>query len=199
MITLLDAETTFQKEDKKYDPSPFNPKNKLVSLGWRNEKERQYVCLYHSEEPPTPHAKDMIQNMLSETTILVAHNAKFDLQWLLECGFQYSNPVWCTMVVQYVLNCGLKLPLDLENCCKQHRLEVDTKLDTVKALVNQGVSFENISWEYIVQYGEQDIDLLEGLFLAQLKELNLTTTSLIKLVRNSMWDAKMFRQVMTTE
>ena len=43
MITVLDIETTFSKEG---DPSPFNPDNRLVSVGINDE----YYFFYHDEE-----------------------------------------------------------------------------------------------------------------------------------------------------
>jgi len=42
MITVLDIETTFTKEG---DPSPFNPDNRLVSVGINDE----YYFFYHSD------------------------------------------------------------------------------------------------------------------------------------------------------
>ena len=42
MITVLDIETTFSKEG---DPSPFNPDNRLVSVGINEE----YYFFHHSD------------------------------------------------------------------------------------------------------------------------------------------------------
>ena len=89
MITVFDIETTFQldKEGKK-DASPKNPLNRIVSIGINEE----YFFLYHTEKfEQDPNLKEKIQDILDKTTLLVAHNIKFDLMWLYEAGFTYTG------------------------------------------------------------------------------------------------------------
>lgn len=180
MITFTDAETTFQVVEKKLDPSPFNPKNSLVSLGWLNETEEQYVCLYHNQEPSTPNARQMIQDMLDNTTLLVAHNLKFDLEWLYSCEFTYDKPVFCTMVAQYLLQEGSKAPLDLDSCLEAHSLNIQ-KDDRIDNYIKNKISFEDIPWDIVQSYGQQDVRVLMELFLSQMKAFNLSTKQYLKL------------------
>ena len=81
MISVLDIETTFTKDG---DNTPYNLSNKLVSVGVNDE----YIFFNHDEftgDIRTSHNK--LQSILDKTTLRVGHNLKFDLSWLLECGF----------------------------------------------------------------------------------------------------------------
>ena len=49
---------------------------------------------------------------------MVGHNLKFDLSWLLECGFKYEGKIWDTMVAESVLFRGQRKPLSLKECCR---------------------------------------------------------------------------------
>ena len=86
MITTVDVETSYQKtETGGYDPSPFHPDNILVSVGINDE----YYFTNHSERIDEG-CYHKIQAILDKTTLLVGHNIKFDLMWLLESGFKYT-------------------------------------------------------------------------------------------------------------
>lgn len=177
MITTLDVETTVQKtEDGNDDPSPYNPANRLVSVGAKLfdptkkvNKAFPYFCLHHSEQPPTTNAKADIQAILAETTLLIGHNIKFDLSWILECGFEYDGPVYDTMITEYVLSRGVTRPLDLGECLRRRRL--GDKDHTVDEYTNKGIWFDKIPWPIVEKYGRQDIDRTEALAFAQWEEL----------------------------
>ena len=92
MITTVDVETSWQKtETGGYDPSPFHPDNILVSVGINDE----YYFTNHSERIDKG-CFHKIQETLDKTTLLVGHNIKFDLMWLLEAGFKYNGRVYLT-------------------------------------------------------------------------------------------------------
>ena len=142
MITIVDVETTFQVDSKRPDPSPFNSHNQLVSVGINDE----YVCFYHKDHTGYS-VKDnhkTVQDILNETTLLVGHNLKFDLAWLLECGFKYTGRVYDTMVGEYVIGRGFRKPLSLKEVCK--RRKVSLKSDIIDHYMDNKISFENIPW-----------------------------------------------------
>ena len=98
MITTVDVETTYQKnKNNGFDPSPFHPDNKLVSVGLESKFGNEYYFTYHSEKV-SEGCFDIIQERLDQTTLLVGHNLKFDLMWILEAGFKYSGKVYDTML-----------------------------------------------------------------------------------------------------
>ena len=115
MITTVDVETSWQKtETGGYDPSPFHEDKILVSVGI-NE---QYYFTNHSERVDKG-CYEKIQDTLDKTTLLVGHNIKFDLMWLLEAGFKYTGRVYDTMLGEYILNRGVRKSLTLEMSCRR--------------------------------------------------------------------------------
>jgi len=165
MITTIDVETSYQKtEAGGFDPSPFNPDNILVSVGINDE----YYFTNHSERIDEGcHAK--IQKILDKTKILIGHNIKFDLSWLLEAGFTYTGNVYDTMIAEYVLNRGVRKSLTLLMCCQRRKL--DAKDGAVKEYMDRGVSFENIPAEIVEQYGRVDVAITRQLFDSQMVDL----------------------------
>ena len=98
MITVFDIETSYQILGKKKDPSFNHPNNFIVSIGLNDE----YFFFNHSEYKGEPDIK-AIQDILDKTTLLVGHNIKFDLAWLLATSFTYSGKIYDTMIGEYVL------------------------------------------------------------------------------------------------
>ena len=165
MITTIDVETSYQKtESGGFDPSPFNPNNILVSVGINDE----YYFTNHSERIDEG-CFHKIQKILDETKILIGHNIKFDLSWLLEAGFTYTGNVYDTMIAEYVLNRGVRKSLTLLMCCQRRKL--DAKDDAVKEYMDRGVSFENIPAEIVEQYGKIDVAITRQLFDSQMADL----------------------------
>ena len=119
------------------DPSPFNPQNILVSVGINDE----YYFTNHSERVDEG-CYHKIQKILDDTKLLIGHNIKFDLSWLLESGFKYDGNVYDTMIGEYILNRGIRKSLTLQMCCQ--RRKIGSKDDRIKEFMDRGISFENI-------------------------------------------------------
>jgi len=165
MITTVDVETSYQKTASGgFDPSPFNPSNILVSVGINDE---YYFTNHSTRVDEGCHKK--IQKILDKTKLLIGHNIKFDLSWLLEAGFTYTGNVYDTMIAEYVLNRGVRDSLTLLMCCKRRNL--DAKDDAVKEYMDLGVSFENIPEEIVEKYGRVDVAITRQLFDAQMVDL----------------------------
>ena len=74
MITVVDVETTFQKnKNNGFDPSPFHANNKLVSVGLDSKYGLEYYFTHHSEKVSRGGVA-RIQEVLDETTLLIGHN-----------------------------------------------------------------------------------------------------------------------------
>ena len=71
-----------------------------------------------------------IQDTLNKTTLLVGHNIKFDLMWLLEAGFKYTGKVYDTMIGEYILNKGVRKSLTLQMCCQLKVIEGITNINS---------------------------------------------------------------------
>ena len=144
MITVVDVETSFQAtKHGGTDPLPFNPKNILVSIGINDE----YYFTNHSERVDEG-CYYKIQAILDKTTLLIGHNIKFDLLWLLEAGFKYSGNVYDTMLCDYVLSRGLRRSLTLDMCCRRRNVGEKAK-EEINELLDRGVSFENINADVV--------------------------------------------------
>jgi len=164
MITTVDVETSWQKtEAGGYDPSPFHPNNILVSVGINDE----YYFTNHSERVDEG-CYHKIQNTLDKTTLLVGHNIKFDLMWLLESGFTYSGRVYDTMLGEYILNRGVRKSLTLDMCCRDR--DIGSKDDTIKEWMDRGISFDNIPVDIVEEYGRVDVAITRKLFDAQMAD-----------------------------
>ena len=167
MITTVDVETSWQKnENGGYDPSPFHPDNILVSVGINDE----YYFTNHSERVDKGCFKN-IQDTLDKTTLLVGHNIKFDLMWLLEAGFKYNGRVYDTMLGEYILNRGVRKSLTLEMCCR--RRKIGSKDSSIKEYMDRGISFENIPADVVEEYGKIDVQITRSLFDSQMADLRL--------------------------
>ena len=171
MITVIDLETSFIKEESgRIDPLPFNPKNILVSCGINSKYGDEYYFLNHSEKT-SKGAAPRIQEVLDETTLLVGHNIKFDLTWLLESGFKYSGRIYDTMIGEYILLRGIKNSLALDSICKKRK--IGKKDDKIKEFLDRGVSFENIPHHIVEEYGRQDVMITKTLFNAQMNDFKM--------------------------
>ena len=163
-ITVVDVETSFVTgENGKTDPSPFNSKNKLVSVGINNE----YLFFNHDERQDNG-AFIKVQNILDKTTLLIGHNLKFDLAWLYEVGFKYSGKVYDTMIGEYVLQRGVRKALSLKECCNRRKLS--SKSDATQDFINQGISFEMMPPKIVEEYGRQDIAVTRELYHSQVDD-----------------------------
>ena len=163
MITVLDAETSFQIIDGKVDPLPFNPNNCLVSIGVNDE---YYFFNHNHENFDIQSNHKAVQDILDKTTLLVGHNIKFDLVWLLESGFKYTGRLYDTMIGEYILLRGLRKPLSLKDICK--RRSISQKSDAVDDYMKRKISFEDIPVSIIEEYGRQDVVSTRALFNAQI-------------------------------
>jgi DNA polymerase I-like protein with 3'-5' exonuclease and polymerase domains len=166
MITVLDVETSFQiKDGGKVDPLPFNPNNCLVSIGVNDE----YYFFNHNHNSFDIQANHKaVQDILDRTKLLVGHNIKFDLVWLLESGFKYDGRLYDTMIGEYVLLRGLRKPLSLKEICK--RRSIAQKSDAVDQYMKDKVSFEDIPVDIIEEYGRQDVVSTRALFDSQMAD-----------------------------
>lgn len=179
----LDIETTFQvSHDGDKDPSPYNPKNKIVSIGAKfhdgTDLHNLYIVLYHSSfglcASPTA-AEDVakFKDWIAKADVIIGHNLKFDLSWLLEAGFDIpaSKTFWDTMICEYVFARGQKPGMGLGDACARYGLS--GKDDAIKDYMDKNISFENIPLDVVVKYGMNDVNITFKLYTLQVAMLDL--------------------------
>jgi DNA polymerase I-like protein with 3'-5' exonuclease and polymerase domains len=171
MRLVLDVENTVVKRDNKLHLDPYEPTNSLVMVGVLPEGGEpkhytfdhvDYDCKYEYRKRDC----DEIQDILSKTTLLIAHNAQHDLLWLWETGFKYDGAIWDTMLGEYILQRGQKQPLSLEACAERRDLEFK-KQDTLKTYMKQGVPINEIPYEELKEYLYADLQTTMALYYDQ--------------------------------
>lgn len=187
-ILGIDIETTVQRVDGRIDGSPFNPENTLVSCGaqFSHDKTGQYFFFHHNKkecDPKTAHFE--LQNMIDMADILVAHNAKFDLLWLIESGFTVDCPVYCTMIGEYVLSRGQKLPLSLEETAKRRKVTLK-RSDLMEETFKKGIGYEDMDPEIVETYGRGDVISCLEVYESQMHDYRKPEYTGLRKVRDMM-------------
>ena len=155
----IDIETTVQRIDGKIDGSPFNPENKIVSCGaqFLHDEHGQYFFFNHNKmECDQKESHFKLQQMLELADVIVAHNAKFDILWLQEAGFTIECAVYCTMIGEYVLARGQKMPLSLEETAKRRNVTLK-RSDLMEETFKKGIGYEDMDPEIVETYGRGDV------------------------------------------
>lgn len=180
---VVDIEnTTTQLTEKYSDYSPYNPKNKLVSIGYKLGNEPiQYLFVYHTEiakkytdqdNAEYYEAQNAFKSALKKADIIIAHNAKYDLCWLAESGFDVDHlKPSDTMIREYVMARGrTDLSLKLGSLCEKYNV-AHKKSDLVEEYLDKGIMFDAIPIEIVEEYGRADVQACYELWQAQEERL----------------------------
>ena len=172
MKLTLDVENTTTMRNGKLHLDPFEPDNSLTMVGMLDDQGNEYSITFdHNDVEPTPDGHAIVQHNLDKATVLIAHNAAYDLTWLWESGFKYDGPVFDTMLGEYVLQRGIKEPLSLEACAE--RYELDTKKqDTLKEYFKKGYSTREIPHAELSEYLSADLHATQQLAHKLMLRLN---------------------------
>ena len=170
MRNVLDVENTTTKRDGKTIMDPFELGNTLTQVGvldvdnWKNEN---IITLDHVEYKDTSgNGRAVLQSILDMTTLLIMHNAQHDLMWLWECGYKYDGAIYDTMLAEYLLVRGQKIPVGLEACAERRQLDFQ-KDDTLKRYFKEGYNTNEIPLNELSFYLRHDLLTTRELFLAQ--------------------------------
>ncbi|MHA1957327.1 MAG: DNA polymerase [Candidatus Thorarchaeota archaeon] len=163
MKLTLDVENTVTQRDGKMHLDPFEPENSLTMIGVLTDQgDEQHFPFDHADVPNQQDYYDRVQQYLDMCTILICHNAAYDLLWLWESGFKYDGPVFDTMLAEYVLQRGQKEPLSLEACAERYELETK-KQDTLKEYFKQGYTTRDIPYNELCEYLSADLHATQQL------------------------------------
>ena len=103
---------------------------------------------------------------IESVEFVVAHHAKYELQWLKRCGAELRDIlVWCTFLGQWVLDGNRMLPRDLGSLCTKYK--VSAKWDLIKLFFEGGLTVDDVPKSWILEYCLQDIKSTHEVFLAQ--------------------------------
>jgi DNA polymerase I-like protein with 3'-5' exonuclease and polymerase domains len=157
----LDFETTNVEKG-----TALNADNRIVLACWEDKHGQHYQFGGELDQQELVKA-------CNEADFLVAHNAKFELQWLARCGYDIgSKPVYCTFAAEWVIAGNRRYPLNL-NACSERR-NFGTKDNLVGRLMDAGVCPSDIPRSILLRYCKRDVELTRRLFTAQLDEVSTT-------------------------
>lgn len=182
----LETGTSRVGESKIRDNSPFNPENMLVSIHWKTltnvkdpdvlkadlEKPVQTHVVYHEQHPEKQCGSlpfDFL-TALDDSDCYVAHNLKFDANWLRSTGISAPEWGWCTMVGEYVLARGTPVEKSLK-ATAERRDVTRKKSDLIDAEFKAGKEFYQIDLDKVVEYAEADVQSCAEIFVQQLTDL----------------------------
>jgi DNA polymerase-1 len=162
---FLDFETT--NLDKG---SALNEYNHLVLAcyqeGYDGEMQHCWGTEYEQHE---------LLRAVARCDFIVAHNAKFELQWLERCGVDLRKViVYDTMLAEYVIggNRWKTNNLSLETCLRRRNLP--GKVSIVSQMIKSGICPSEIPAEWLLTYCERDVSALPQLMRKQLSVMEGT-------------------------
>lgn len=171
-FTVLDFETTNRDKGRAVTRS-----NRII-LSSRIEVRDRIMGMGVSVAAPVAsvhfgdeYSQGDLLRAIGNSKFIVAHNAKFELQWLLRCGLDLREVlVWDTMLAEYVLAGNRRVRLGLDECAARRGL--GDKETVVGLLISGGVCPSEIPEKWLIEYGKQDVLLTLAIFLQQRKELH---------------------------
>ena len=158
MRRVFDVENSITLRNGKIFNDPFEPSNTLTQVGvlCLETGDKALLCFDHAERNDAAENKCKLQRWLDSTTLLIGHNLQYDLSWLWASGFKYDGKIYDTMLSEYILQRGNKLPLSLEQCALRRNLE-HQKDDTLKQYYKKGYNTNEIPLEKLSHYLELDL------------------------------------------
>ena len=155
--------------------------NSTVMVAWFNGPGHPNPGMHVSWGGEFDHAQ-LVEDA-EQAGFVVAHNAKFDLQWLHRCGAKIpSLLVWDTQLAEYVLggNRWQWGALSLERCAKRRAWE--GKEAVVSKMIKRGIPTQDIPKRWLEKYCIQDVALTERLFRNQLAYIQRAKPRLMPIV-----------------
>lgn len=162
---VLDFETT--NLDKG---SALNEDNHIVMASWWDSRDRKMRSVYANE-----YNQQELERAIAETSFVVAHNAKFELQWMRRMGIPLEGVlVYCTQIGEVVKHGnvlakkGLRAQ-SLDYICRGRG--IGGKESWVAKAMKWGICPSMMPRTWLIKYCERDVRLCHALFGLQRSEL----------------------------
>lgn len=134
--------------------SPFCKDNYIVAVGWGTDLDNIQTRYFYSREESR---QDDWIHCLRNTDAIVAHNAAFEIQWLLSeykdeflAFLKRGGRVLCTQLAEYLLSNQTDLYPDLNSTAPKYG--GTEKIDEVKLLWEQGILTADIDKDLLLEY-----------------------------------------------
>lgn len=178
-------------KNKKYivldvETDGVNPhKDSLVSIAFYSNGRSKFIPIYHPENERLPkECIEEVKKIISKADIIVGHNIKFDLKFLLANGIDewIEKDVWDTGIAEYIITGQqTKFPKlsDLIQKYSESHFKIDLELSETKA--------SEYSLNILEEYNIRDVEITDYIFKQQLKkcqEISDRTKNLIFISSN---------------
>lgn len=186
-ILVLDVETTTKNKG-----SPFTKDNKLCQVGLLTDSTYSIYNIEYSEAPYGNYLKE-IQEQVSDSSLLVGFNIKFDLHWLRRYGISFSDKrTWDCQIAHFLItNQQAKYP-SLDGVAEYYNL--GKKIDKIKEYWDDGIDTPDIPYEELSDYLKQDLNLTYKIYLKQ-KEYFTSHPELYRLFFLEMLDLPILQEM----
>jgi DNA polymerase I-like protein with 3'-5' exonuclease and polymerase domains len=157
-------------------PEAHWPSNECLMVGWRYLNETTMEL----SEKKTGTLEDLKEELDSDEIggfgynieKVVAHNAKFDLKWLIREGTVVTMEpyadwhIHCTMTAEYLYTGQAEKFITLENLATKHGILAKKTMD-LESYIESGGKMEDIPSSKLREYLETDVELVTLIYLAQ--------------------------------
>ena len=172
---VLDLETTVSPLGDTLDPSAMHSDNACVSASWLMIEDGQTLgpmqeSVWFHNDHPIPDSREPLQRDLSRADIVVCHNTKFDVTWLLEMEFDLPDKLWCTMIGEYIFARGIRQLKSLKATAERRNV-TRKKSELIDQMFKDGIGFEKMPLEIVSEYAAADVISCAEIYLAQLADL----------------------------
>ena len=173
-VIVLDLETTVAFVDGNKDNSPFNQRTgscQPTGVCWTEKRlVKPSGPSFITKSIPGVTTLQKLKADLAAADVLVAHNAKFDVMYLLEAGFEIPERVHCTMILEYIFARAQNVDKSLKGTAE--RRDVTRKRDDlVGDLFKKGIGFEEMPLANVVEYADTDVLSCAEIYVAQMQDL----------------------------
>ena len=196
MRVVLDVETSVTWRENAKGKSvifndPYEKDNSLTQVGMvnaDNTDELHIINLDHNEEKDIDGSgRAFVQAILDKTSLLIIHNAKFDMMWLWECGFVYDGAVYDTMLAEYLLDRGQRNPVGLGAAAERRGL-AEQKEDYLSTCLKKGINTHETDLAKLSLYLRADLLTTSELFHQQERDFAETDSQSLHNVRQVTFD-----------
>jgi DNA polymerase I len=157
---VLDFET-----DGEDNGLAINYNNDLVLACWQVVSKDDKVIKTKSKWGSIYEQHELLAD-ISKAGFVVAHNAKFEAQWLKRCGAELRDILFYdTMLAEWVLLGNRKDSKSLDATASRYGTE--KKKDLVSKLIKLGVSCRDINPEWLEEYCHYDVEAAKQIFHKQ--------------------------------
>jgi len=159
---VLDFETTV-----KVHGSAVEPDNSLVLACWQFPDGTKKQVLGNEFN------MQQLVDDIKSVDFIVAHNAKFELQWLKRCGLHLEDVlVYDTKLAEYVLggNRYAGFQTGLNQCLERRGMA--TKIDVMGLMYKAGLCSTDMPESWLIRYCHKDVQVTHDLYKTQLTELS---------------------------